>query len=68
MSGTANLPAFAPLGAGDIVSLSFQNAGTAALKGGVTTFGQVFALGELPGGAGLKAIVGGGRKWRYRWT
>ena len=53
------LPSFASLGAGDIVALKLQNAGAATLRGGVTTFGQVFEQGDLPKGAGLVAEIGG---------
>jgi len=44
---------------GDIVGLAFQNAGAAALEGGITTFGQVFQAGDLPAGGGLVARIGG---------
>ncbi|WP_158292022.1 beta strand repeat-containing protein [Paracraurococcus ruber] len=52
-------PSLAPLGASDLASLAFQNAGAATLAGGVTTFGQSFLQGELPPGAGLVARIGG---------
>ncbi|TPG33344.1 hypothetical protein EAH89_30820, partial [Roseomonas nepalensis] len=53
------LPAFASLGTGGIVALKLQNAGAATLQGGVTTFGQVFEMGDLPKGGGLVAQIGG---------
>jgi hypothetical protein len=41
------------------LALSFQNAGAAALAGGITTFGQTFEQGQIPAGSGLVASVGG---------
>jgi len=35
----------------------YENAGILELKGGVTSFGQVFQQGELPAGRGLQALV-----------
>ncbi|MDO9710536.1 beta strand repeat-containing protein [Paracraurococcus lichenis] len=59
MPGTVTAPSLARLGAGDLASLAFQNAGTATLAGGITTFGQSFLQGELPAGTGLVARIGG---------
>ncbi len=41
------------------IDLALQNAGAKILKGGVTTFAEVFAKGELGKGSGLTAKVGG---------
>jgi hypothetical protein len=53
------LPRFASLNADDIVALRFENAGAAKLEGGVTSFGQVFAAGDLPAGTRLVAEING---------
>ena len=59
MSGTVSIPSFAPLPANGLVALRLENAGQANLPGGVTTFGQVFAQGDLPSGFGLTATIQG---------
>ena len=41
------------------IDLSLENAGADTLVGGVTTFGQVFARGELSASGGLVATVNG---------
>ena len=41
------------------IDLSLENAGRGVLESGVTTFAQVFARGELSGGSGLVANLGG---------
>lgn len=43
---------------GQVVGLSVQNAGTAALQSGVTTMGQVFQQGDVPAGQSLVARIG----------
>lgn len=46
-------------GVSAIVDISLENAGKAALDGGIATFGQVFNQGDLPAGQTLVAMVGG---------
>lgn len=46
---------------GDVVGVSFQNAGAGALGAGVATFGQAFVRGDVPAGTGqLSARLPGG--------
>lgn len=46
---------------GDVVGVSFQNAGASALGAGVATFGQAFVRGDVPAGTGqLSARLPGG--------
>ncbi|MCR0985347.1 hypothetical protein, partial [Roseomonas populi] len=40
-------------------AITYENAGQGKLAGGVATFGQVFAKGELPAGAGLIETING---------
>jgi Ca2+-binding RTX toxin-like protein len=56
MAGNTALP-FSPDAVG-IVSLTLENAGTATLGAGVTSFGQLFAQGELPAGTQAIAWIG----------
>lgn len=58
MSGTVQIPTFESLGAKDVAALKLQNAGTATLDSGLTSFGQVFAQGALAAGEDLVARIG----------
>ncbi|NJN05556.1 MAG: hypothetical protein HC814_03005, partial [Rhodobacteraceae bacterium] len=45
--------------AAEIVTLDLQNAGSSSLTAGVSTLGQVFQRGDVPGGVGVVGSIGG---------
>ncbi|MCU0924319.1 MAG: hypothetical protein MUF16_29200 [Burkholderiaceae bacterium] len=59
MTTLVNAPVLPTLQPGEIVALSFENAGVDTLAAGIATFGQVFAQGDLGPKAGLTAMVDG---------
>jgi Ca2+-binding RTX toxin-like protein len=59
MSATVRYPDFATTAPGSVAIVTLQNAGAGALEGGVTVFGQSFAMGEVPAGARLTAVIDG---------
>lgn len=59
MSGTIIQPQAPVAAAGEIVGVTFQNAGAGTLTAGVATFGQAFVAGDLQAGATLMARIGG---------
>jgi Ca2+-binding RTX toxin-like protein len=46
---------------GTVVGVTVQNAGAGTLGGGVATFGQAFAAGDMPAGKGLATLINGVR-------
>ncbi|MBP0495402.1 hypothetical protein, partial [Roseomonas indoligenes] len=50
---------FSSNSSGSILGLELENAGSAKLSGGMTSFGQVFAQGEVAAGTSLVAKIGG---------
>lgn len=44
---------------GTVVGVTVQNAGAGTLGGGVATFGQAFAAGDMPAGKGLATVING---------
>jgi Ca2+-binding RTX toxin-like protein len=52
MAGTAT-------GSSQIVTVDLHNAGSASLSSGIATFGQVFAMGDVPAGSGVVGSISG---------
>jgi Ca2+-binding RTX toxin-like protein len=58
VSGTVIQPQAPVAAVGEIVGVTFQNAGAGTLAAGIATFGQAFVAGDLPAGSTLMARIG----------